>query len=299
MPAHTIYRATDCPDTAVIIPSTDGSRGGNVSRLVEQLKSQSHSNIEIIIAVGERPNGKSRNVGVTKVSTSVQNLAFFDDDVKLGSSTVLENLIVPLKDPTIGLVGASQLPPEGSCWFQRWLAYDLAKASFPIQSSFVETEMVTHAGMACRKTHWTELEGESDILVTGTDTDLRQRTRNAKRRVVVAPYTWVYHPLPAQIKTVLRAAIYHGYHQYDFRLLHGFQKRWYQPFQEINSTFKLLQCAARELLFFAPHIIVANRSPKIGFRPINALFRALMVASYSKRCLDASREKRNHSDIRY
>jgi len=283
MPAQIVFQRTAKPETTIIIPSLDGDRGGNVASLIEQLKSQTYQDIEIIISMNEKPNGHARNVGITSASPSSRLYAFFDDDVKLGDEHVLKNLLDVLKDGKIGLVGASQLPPKNSNWKQKWIGYDLGKAKFPIQSALVDTEMATHAGMACRREVWEQMGGETDTLITGTDTDLRDRLRGAGYRVVVAPRTWVFHPLPDSFSKVLKSALYHGRHQLDYRRVHGFQKGLARPFGEVKGFRGFIRSLARESLLLLPHIVFANRRPPLGFRPLNAIFRFLMVYSYSAR----------------
>lgn len=283
MPAELVYSCDGPPLVTIVIPSLDGDRGGNVERLIAQLKAQTVLSIEIIISRNEKPNGHARNVGIEIASLRSQFYAFFDDDVQLGSAVILENFLSVLQDSQIGLVGASQLPPEDSTWTQLWIGYDLAKAKFSIQKKIIDTEMATHAGMACRRTVWEEMKGESDVLVTGTDTDLRDRMRNYGYRVVVAPNTWVFHPLPKSILKVLKSAIYNGRHQLDYRQVHGYQKGFFRPFLRISSLPVLAMVLLREMLLFIPHIFIANSRPIVGFRPLNAAFRILMVMTYSLR----------------
>jgi glycosyltransferase involved in cell wall biosynthesis len=283
MPAEIAYRHSDAPEVSIVIPSLDGTRGGNVKTLIDSLKAQTVKNIEIIISKNERPNGHARNVGIAPASPSSRWYAFFDDDVRLGDDKVLENLRKAVEDPGIGLAGVSQLPPPESSWKQKWIGYDLGKAKFPVQETMVDTEMATHAGMACRREVWEQMGGETETLVTGTDTDLRDRLRKAGYRVVVVPRTWVFHPLPDRFSKVLQGARFHGRYQLDYRKVHGFQRGFLKPFRRIGSGADLALSLAREALLFLPHVFVANRRPMVGFRPLNALFRLFMVWSYSLR----------------
>jgi len=283
MPAEIIYKGNENPEITIVIPSLDGQRDGNVDKLVEQLKAQTFKSIEIIVSLNERPNGHARNVGIAIASPSSRFYAFFDDDVKLGTEAVLSNFMEVLSRSNIGLVGASQLPPNSSTWKQRWIGYDLGKAKFPIQEHIVDTEMATHAGMACRREVWKEMGGESDVLVTGTDTDLRERLRKVGYRVVVAPQTWVYHPLPDKFRKVLKSAMHNGWYQLDYRMIHGFQKGYLKPFRKVDSKIALIIGLLSETMIFLPHIFITNRRPMLGFRPLNAAFRFLMVATYRLR----------------
>lgn len=281
MPARHLYSCGDAPEMTIVIPSLDGARGGNLDRLLGDLLAQSYKPIEVIVSIGETPNGHARNVGIELASPSSKYYAFFDDDVRLGTPEVLCNFVKAMQDVQLGLVGASQLPPDDSSWRQKWIAYDLSKAKFPVQDRVVDTEMATHAGMACRRIVWEQMGGESDHLVTGTDTDLRDRLRASGYRVVVVPHTWVYHPLPISFRAVLRAAIRNGHHQLAYRKEHGFQTDFLKPFKKIGSGVDLLIAITREILIFIPHVFISNSRPKLGFRPLNALFRLLMVTAYS------------------
>ncbi|MDC0121842.1 glycosyltransferase [Amylibacter sp.] len=277
------YRYSMEPEVSVIIPSLDGNRLGNVSKLIDSLKNQSFKNLEIVLVIGEKPNGHSRNVGFPKCSGASRYLAFFDDDIEILDSTIIAKFIEALQHKEFGLVGASQLPPKGSSLLQKWISYDLAKASVREQSEYLDSEMVTHAGMACRREVWVSYDGEDSNLVTGTDTDLRERLRAGGLRVVLVPHTTVYHPLPNSVKAILKAAMRNGWHQYDYRLKHGFQTKimsiFIKPSFPYASTFIML----RELLIFFPHIFYSNRHVRIGFRPINAVFRLFMAYGYVKR----------------
>jgi hypothetical protein len=281
MPANLILSFTPTPEMTIVIPSLDGSRNGNLEKLIYDLKKQTFKSIEIIVSTRESPNGRARNIGTALANPSAKYFAFFDDDVRLGHTRILANFVSSLQNKQIGLVGASQLPPENSTLLQKWIGYDVSKAKYPIQKMLTDTEMATHAGMACRKAVWSEMGGESDTLITGTDTDLRDRLRKSKYRVVVAPNTWVFHPLPNSVMHVIKSAIYNGIHQVDYRKIHEYQHGILKPFKEITTSFQVVIAIMREFIFFLPHIFVANRVPMIGFRPLNAIYRLLMVISYT------------------
>ena len=282
MPSKKIFQFEETPAASIIIPSLDGSRDGNVEKLIEDIKEQSFKSVEIIISINEKPNGRARNVGFEKVSKSSEYLIFFDDDVILGNNLIIENFIKVLKNKKIGLVGASQLPPSNSSLKQLWIGYDLKRAKFKIVKSITETDMVTHAGMACRKQIWETFKGESNSLVTGTDTDLRERLSSKGYENVVSPNTFVYHPLPKNFTDVFKTAIFHGKYQYSYRKERGFQKKVTMPFKKIENLNKFIFFFLIEIIIFLPHIFITNREIPIGFRPINALFRLLMVTSYLK-----------------
>ena len=74
MPAKLVFSRSDTPQVSIVIPSLDGVRGGNVDRLVGQLKEQTFDSIEIILSIGESPNGHARNVGVVLARGRVVSL---------------------------------------------------------------------------------------------------------------------------------------------------------------------------------------------------------------------------------
>jgi glycosyltransferase involved in cell wall biosynthesis len=189
----------------VIVPTLDGQRGGNLSQLRADIARQTLTDLEVIVVEGVRPNGRARNVGAARARG--RYLVFVDDDVRLGHPGVLANLVGALeRDPGLGLVGPSQLVPPEATRFQRAVARQLPRSSFPVVADPVETDMVTHMCLAIPADLWRRLGGEHDDLVRGTDPDLRDRVREDRRRVVVVPDTWAYHPPPASLGALLRSA---------------------------------------------------------------------------------------------
>lgn len=195
----------DGPLVSVIVPTLDGDRGGNVARLLADISEQTVKDVEVIVVEGVRPNGRARNVGAARARG--RYLVFVDDDVRLGHRGLLANLVGALeRNRTFGLVGPSQLVPPDATRFQRAVARQLPRTRFSVVADPVETDMVTHMCLAIPADLWRELGGEHDELVRGTDPDLRNRVRQAGKRVVVVPGTWAYHPPPASLGALLRSA---------------------------------------------------------------------------------------------
>ena len=203
MPAKLIYSHSECPEVSVIIPSWDGVRGGNVDRLVQQIKQQTLKNIEIVLSIGESPNGHARNVGVDIARGDF--LVFIDDDVLLEGNEVFSNLIEPLKNNAdIGMTGPAQQIPPSAGRFQHISARQIPRSLSPVVERITDSDMVSHMCLAIARDFFEEIGRESDWLLAGTDPDLRYRVREANRRVVVVPQTWAYHPAPQDLRELLK-----------------------------------------------------------------------------------------------
>jgi peptidoglycan/xylan/chitin deacetylase (PgdA/CDA1 family) len=195
---------------SVIIPSLDGERGGNVSALLGDLKSQTLPPDEIELVIAVRPNGRARNIGLSR--TTGRNLVFIDDDVRLGDERVLETLVDILENhPDVGAVGISQQLPADANDFQKRAAGQLARTISLIVDEMVDTDMATHMCLAIRRTVYEEVGGEDDNLPRGTDPDLRARLLAAGYRVVLAPNAWGTHPPPANLAELRRIYYRNGY----------------------------------------------------------------------------------------
>ena len=197
----------------VIIPSFDGSRGGNVDKLKKDLNSQTIIPYEIVVVIGVSPNGNARNVGVERAKKNTDYYVFIDDDVTLGHDKILENLIAPfLKeyDKPVGMTGPSQLIPENSTWIQKTAAKQIPRSLFPVQEKLVDSDMVSHMCLCMPAKLFCDLGMENPDIISGTDPDLRYRVRNAGYRVCVVPDSWAYHPMPATFRKILRLAFMKG-----------------------------------------------------------------------------------------
>jgi len=246
--------SSENPKVSVVIPSFDGYRGGNVPKLLEDLKGQTFQDFELHIVKGVRPNGRARNEGVKLSKGRV--LVFIDDDVRLGHNRVIENLIKPFEeDEAIGIAGTSRLLPTDANWFQKASARQLGRAIFPTVDRIVDSDMATHDCLSMPKDLYEGIGGEHDELVRGTDPDLRYRVRKAGLRVVIVPNTWIYHPLPKTLSKLIRK---------NFR--NGIGAGW---------VFKNYPHLAYE----APDAKVAEFAPKRSFpyRVVRALWRLILA----------------------
>lgn len=267
------------PKVSVIIPSLDGYRNGNVAKLVSQIKNQTFKDIEIILVIGESPDGHARNVGVEKAKGFF--FVFIDDDAILGDNRVIENLIKTFSvDDRIGMAGASTLVPEDSNWFQRWLAREEPRAIYPIVDKITETkEGATHLCCAFPRKVYEELGGESDILITGSDLDMRHRIRKAGYKTVLAPNCWAYHPLPSNLAQAVKSWWWYGTGAHIFAVSNPDIAK----VRNFHSKAHAFLFIIFMMLFFFVNIILfldENRKIKLRFKPLMALKGLILSLGY-------------------
>ena len=224
MPVLTL-QSHPAPRLSVIIPSRDGFGDGNVERLVAALRTQERiGEAEILLVVGERPNGHARNVGVAR--SRAPFLVFMDDDARLRGRRVLVELLTPLEAApadgggAIGMTGsATALPPDANR-FQRLQAARLPRTVFPEVDRLTDTDMAHHLCCALPRSVWEAIGGESDTLETGTDVDLRFRLRRLGLRIVVVPRTVAEHAPPATWRAFWRKHSWYGSGKVQLDRLH-------------------------------------------------------------------------------
>src|SRR5437660_10453888 len=127
------------PSVSIIIPSADGSRGGNVDLLLRELEAQTLRPQEVHVVRGVSPNGLARNTGARRASGDI--LIFLDDDVQLGHEGTLEAMVSLLEDPRIGMAGLTQLLPPNSSGFQRAAARQIPRSRSTVVSKVTDSDM--------------------------------------------------------------------------------------------------------------------------------------------------------------
>ena len=203
MPVERVYCGSESPEVSVIIPTWDGLRGGNVPRLVEQVKRQSLQAVEVILSLRESPNGLARNLGA-KIAQG-KFLVFADDDAILGDDLVLQKLVEPLRrHEDVGITGVSQQIPLDANRFQHRCAGQIPRAVSPVVDELTDSDMVTTLCLAIRREFFEQIGGMNDWIRAGVDPDLRHRVRQAGYRVAVVPQAWAYHPAPDNMRELVR-----------------------------------------------------------------------------------------------
>jgi glycosyltransferase involved in cell wall biosynthesis len=273
MPAKLVFAASDQPEISVVIPSFDGKRGGNVDLLLGDLRGQTFKSIEVILSIGESPNGHARNVGCEIARGKY--LVFIDDDVTLGDEHVLQNIIEPLDNrEDIGMTGPSQQIPLDAKWFQRWSSKQVPRSLSTIVDEITDSDMVSHMCLAIPRDLFERIGREGDWLLAGTDPDLRYRVRQAGYRIVVVPRTWAYHPAPESMKSLLEFGYKKGrYTAWQYRFARDLM---YDAPDGHTGEFKAQTTLAYRVLRKVGRMC----AELVSLRPLGLIFDAAYVVGY-------------------
>mgnify|MGYP000993613086 CR=1 FL=1 len=195
---------------SVIVPFFYAERAKNLEGLMADFKGQTFQGMELIIVSGVSPQGRAINQGV-RVSRG-EVLMVVDDDSRLGNSRVVENLLRALDaGPSCAMVGASILTPEDANSFQKMIAKQFPRFNMPVVKEITDSDMPCHGCAAFRKDVFMAVGMERENIIRGLDPDLRVRIRKAGYRVVLAPDTWAYHPLPPTFGKLMRLFTRNGF----------------------------------------------------------------------------------------
>ena len=203
-------RLADKVTVSVVIPHFYPARDQNLKGLIEALRRQSFKESEIIIVHGVSPQGQAINEGARAAEGEV--LMVMDDDSRIGHPQVIENLVRVIREhPSVAMAGASIVTPENANWFQKSAARQFPRFQMPIVKEVTDSDLPCHGCVAFRKEIFMKVGMERGEILRGLDPDLRVRIRRAGYRVVLAPETWVYHPLPPSLSQFIRVFLRNGY----------------------------------------------------------------------------------------
>jgi GT2 family glycosyltransferase len=202
------------PRLSVIIPSLKGQ----VGQLIESLAHQTWIPDEIEVVVGIKPNGKARNLGVSRTTGDI--LVFIDDDAMPGQNTLLETVIQPLlQDESIGICGPARVLPPHANAFQHRVAQEIPRTVNPVPVALLETNppvtgyghsLITTTCCATRREVYDRVGGFEEALTSGVDTDFFYRVRKSGYRFVMAPGVFVEHPAPGNLLSLWKKFYWYG-----------------------------------------------------------------------------------------
>lgn len=191
---------------SLVVPSL----GGDVDALLASVARQTLAPAEIEVVRGVEPSGRARNLGASLTAAPI--LVFVDDDAVLGGDDTLANLVEPLRDPGISVVGAAKLLPPGSSRFQRQVARQVPRIEHPIVPELTDSTVpvdrfgytdVTTTCCAIRRDVFVACGRFDETLVRGVDSEFLFRVCRAGYRLAIAPRTWTYHPAPPTLRRLL------------------------------------------------------------------------------------------------
>ena len=198
------------PKVSIVIPHFSESRKADLKKLIAQIKEQSFRDLEVIIVKGVSPQGKAINMGAKEAAGDV--LMVQDDDSSMGHHQVIGNLVQVLQeDSSVAMAGASVLTPEDANPFQKRAAKQFPRFNMPVVKEVTDSDLACHGCVAFPKKMFMQVGMEREDILRGLDPDLRVRIRGAGYRVVLAPETWVYHPLPQSFLKFIRLFLRNGY----------------------------------------------------------------------------------------
>lgn len=192
-------------------------RQANVQNLIKDIKDQSIKLDEIIIVNNYSPRTRAHNTGVQKASGDI--IIFFDDDVRLGDKNIIYNMVLPLtQDASVGASGATVLIPSESSPFQKKCAEHLLRVQKNIYKENKESDLTTHAAMAINKKLYNDIGGENEKLKMNDDLFLRFKIREKGLKTIIAKDAWVYHPMPKNLKIIIKKYFIQGKEQaHDYK----------------------------------------------------------------------------------
>lgn len=190
--------ARPVPKASIIIPTIGGPRREALNKLLSEIEEQTFKDREILIIEGDTRQGRAINKAAAKAKGDI--LIILDDDACLGHAMVFNNMIEALEaDKSIGMVGASTIAREDDSIFQKIALRQVPRRYYPVVDKVTESDMAHHPCCAIPKKVFEEVGGENEILVRGLDPELRFRIRKKGYKIVIAPHSWIYHPLPESI----------------------------------------------------------------------------------------------------
>jgi GT2 family glycosyltransferase len=202
-------REGEDPRLSIIIPTASERRSGLLAQLLRQLEEQTEQRFEVLLVQGDRRQGRAINTGAALARAEI--LVTMDDDTRIGHPELLERILRAFaQDPTIGIVGVSNLPPPDASWVVRRAMRELPRRSSPLVDRTTDSDLAEHPCLAIRRDLFYRVGGEHEWIPRGLDPYLRREVRAAGYRVVVIPNAWIHHLLPPTLGGILRQYFRNG-----------------------------------------------------------------------------------------
>ena len=197
------------PSVSIIVISLDGSRGGNVPKLLQDIERQTVKEKELFVVTHTSPNGKARNEGIRKAKGEF--LIFLDDDVRLGHERIFQNLLKGFEEKqNVGMTGGSIRLPQDANAFMKRVGEELPRWQIPVVEKAKESDLVTTACCAIPRKVLDDVGLFHEGLRRGVDPELRARLRKRGYPILLLPDTFFFHPLPKNLKELIEYSYSRG-----------------------------------------------------------------------------------------
>ncbi len=197
------------PRVSILIPTADGDRHGYLDKLLEQIRSQTYQDLEVLLIQGDTRQGRAINLGAEHARGEF--LLTFDDDTSLGTPEVIAALVDAMDaDASIGMAGVENRVPDDASPFVRQLMREVPRRCSPPVQEVTDSDMAEHPCLMMRKELFYRVGGEHEIVPRGLDPYLRREFRAAGARVVVIPGVWIHHLPPPTFRIAMRQFFRNG-----------------------------------------------------------------------------------------
>jgi hypothetical protein len=179
---------------SVVIPTLDGNRNGNLSRLLVQIERQDFKAHEVLVVRGDPRQGRAINIGAALAQGDY--LLTLDDDTQLPDPATFGRLLGVMEEHAdIGMVGGNNLIPEDASPLVRRVMQEIPRRSWPMVEEITDSDLAEHPLLVMRTGEFKAVGGENELIPRGLDPYLRMAFRSFNKRVVLMPKV-VYHHLP-------------------------------------------------------------------------------------------------------
>jgi len=188
---------------SIIIPVANIHENRCLDKLLDVLENQTLKDFEVILVIGDNRQGRAINQGVN--AAHGKWIVTMDDDTIVPDNHLLEKLISNMEDEfNIGLGGAACIVPESASIFQKKAMLQIPRRFFPVQSENVESDFVQHPCLIISRELFLQIGGEDEELIRGLDPVLRQKVRDAGKKVCILANTAISHLIPDSYRNLFR-----------------------------------------------------------------------------------------------
>lgn len=244
-------RLVERPVLSVIIPTTDGVRGGKLSRLLDQVAQQNFLSHEVILVVGDSRQGRAINLGAS--ASSGAYLMTLDDDSALTNSDTFGKLVhVMASNPDIGIAGGNNVIPKDAGVIARRAMKEIPRRSWMPVREITDSDLAEHPCMIMRLSDFKAAGGENEFMPRGLDPYLREQFRRMGKRVVLVPNVIYHHLPPNSLPDLIRQFYRNGRHA---AFVNRHYPEWVYETPAHHGEFRIRRSSAYRLIRFPMRLL--------------------------------------------